>query len=152
MKLQKGFTLIEVMVVVAIVAILASFIYPSYQEHLIKSKRAAAQSFMLSVANKQEQILMDLRCYVPVAANADFPNDPSNASPGLNMTVPTDVSSHYSIVVNASACPVVGAPTYSITATPTSPAQLQDTKCAILTLNQAGQKGISGTGSVENCW
>jgi type IV pilus assembly protein PilE len=153
MKLQKGFTLIEVMVVVAIVAILASIIYPSYQQHLIRSKRAAAESFMLSVANKEEQILLDLRCYVNVAQNADFPNDPSAASPGLNLTIPTNVSDHYSIVVSDSVCPVVGAPIYNITATRTSAAQLQDTKCGNLTLNQNGQKGVTAAGgTVKDCW
>jgi type IV pilus assembly protein PilE len=153
MKLQKGFTLIEVMVVVVIVAILASIIYPSYQQHLIRSKRAAAESFMLSVANKEEQILLDLRCYVPVAANADFPNDPTNANPGLNLAIPLNVSDHYNIVV-VGACPLNAAPNYTITATRASAAQLKDTRCGDLTLNQAGAKGIinANGGSVQECW
>lgn len=155
MRLQKGFTLIEVMVVVIIVAIIVSIAYPSYQQHLIKSKRAAAESFMLSVANKEEQILLDLRCYVNVGANADFPNAPSAASPGLNLTIPTDVSSHYNIDVVASACSAAGAPTYLITAGRASAAQLQDTRCGDLTLNQTGTKGIINAttgGSVQECW
>lgn len=149
MKLQKGFTLIEVMVVVIIVAILASVAYPSYLDHILKSKRAAAQGFMMSVANKEEQIMLDSRCYVSVAGNADFPKDPANAPPGLNLAVPLDVSSHYNVVVVAGAC---GTPTYAITATPTSPAQQKDLKCAKLTLDQTGNKGITGTGSVQDCW
>jgi type IV pilus assembly protein PilE len=154
MKLQKGFTLIEVMVVVVIVAILASAVYPSYLDHLIKSKRAAAQGFMMSVANKEEQIMLDYRCYVPVAGNADFPKDPAGTPPGLNLTVPANVSSHYDIDVVTSACPIATgtAPFYTITATPTSPAQTKDLKCAKLTLNQTGNKGITGTGSVQTCW
>ena len=151
MKLQKGFTLIEVMVVVIIVAILASIGYPSYLDHLIRSKRAAAQGFMMSIANKEEQVMLDYRCYVSVAGNADFPKDPAGAPPGLNLTVPPDVSDHYNIVV-VGACPTNAPPTYTITATPTSPAQMKDLKCNKLTLDQTGNKGITGTGSVQNCW
>jgi type IV pilus assembly protein PilE len=151
MKLQKGFTLIEVMVVVIIVAILASVAYPSYLDHLMRSKRAAAQGFMMSVANKEEQVMLDYRCYVNVAGNADFPKDPAGVPPGLNLAVPPDVSGHYNIVV-VGTCPANAPPTYTITATPTSPAQTKDLKCASLRLDQAGNKTITGTGSVQDCW
>ena len=49
------------MIVVAIVAILAAIAFPSYQEHLRKSRRAAAQSFMVDVAARQQQYLIDAR-------------------------------------------------------------------------------------------
>ena len=52
---QQGFTLIELMIVVAIVAILAAVAIPSYQQYVVKSNRSAAQSHLLSVDNKQEQ-------------------------------------------------------------------------------------------------
>ena len=104
---QLGFTLVEVMIVVAIVAILASIAIPSYRQHIIKTNRGAAESFMLQVANKEEQVILDFRLYVSVATNADFPNTPNASPSGLNMTVPPDVSRNYTlgIVANNAATP-----------------------------------------------
>lgn len=114
-KASRGFTLIELMIVVAIVAILAMVAYPSYRQYTIRSNRAAAQSFMLDVANKEEQLFIDNRGYTAVTGNANFPNAP--ASGGLNLTVPTKVDSFYTVTV---ALPTTsGAPPgYTITAAP----------------------------------
>lgn len=149
MKLQKGFSLIELMIVVVIVGILAAVGYPAYTNHVLKSNRAAAESFMLQAANREEQIMLDMRGYVAVAANANFPNAPTAAAPGLNLTVPTDVSRNYAITVdNVGATP----PTYRINATPTGTQLTGDTACGTLTLDQAGAKGITGTGTAAACW
>jgi len=64
------------MIVVAIVGILAAIVLPSYQNQIRKSNRSAAQQFMLDVATKEQQILMDTRGYVAVA-NGNFGNKPS---------------------------------------------------------------------------
>jgi type IV pilus assembly protein PilE len=139
-KIQRGVTLVELMIVVIIVGILAAIAYPSYIKYVTKSNRSAAESFLLTVANKQEQYMLDARNYV---------NDPGALST-LNLTTPSEVSSHYTISVSAdnSTTP----PSYTITATPTGSQLTRDTDCANLTLNQAGAKGISGTSSVTNCW
>lgn len=59
----KGFTLIELMIVVAVVAILAAVGYPSYREHIAKGQRSAGQQFLSNVAQRQEQFLLDQRRY-----------------------------------------------------------------------------------------
>ena len=64
---SRGFTLIELMITVAIVGILAAVAYPSYTEHVRKSARRAAQSEMMDIANRQQQFLMAKRTYVPYA-------------------------------------------------------------------------------------
>ena len=69
---NSGFTLIELMITVAVIGILAAVAYPSYNDYLIRATRSAAQSFMLDVSNKEEQYLLDARIYAAVANNAGF--------------------------------------------------------------------------------
>lgn len=100
-----GFTLIELMVAVAVVGILAAIAYPSYINYLIRASRAAAQSFMLDVTNKEEQYLLDSRAYLAVADNAHFSD--------LGLSVPSEVSNFYTLSV-ASAT----SSTYTVQAVP----------------------------------
>lgn len=58
-----GFTLIEAMIVVAIIAILAAIAYPSYERYIIRANRSAAQQAMLGIASRQEQYMLDARTY-----------------------------------------------------------------------------------------
>jgi type IV pilus assembly protein PilE len=62
-RASRGFTLIELMVVVAIVALLAMVALPSYQKQVIKGNRAAAQAEMMDIANRQQQFFLANRAY-----------------------------------------------------------------------------------------
>ena len=90
---SRGFTLIEIMVVVAIIGILAAIAIPSYQNQVRKSNRANAQAFMLDVVNKQQLYLSTARAYAPTLAD-------------LQVTAPVDVTKFYAITLT----PVVGPP------------------------------------------
>ena len=127
---STGFTLTELMIAVVIVGILAVIAVPSYQNHLRKGRRSAAESFMIEVAAREQQYLMDARRY---AAG-------EGALGALNLTLPTDVSGFYTVTIEP-ATPAQP-PTYLITATPVAgSAQVAD---GVLTLDHLGARSRSG--------
>jgi len=84
----RGFTLIELMIVVAIIAILAAVAWPSYQNYVIRGNRAAAQSFMMTIATRQEQYLLTNRSYTTTIGAG-----------GLGLTAPNETTGRYTFVV-----------------------------------------------------
>jgi type IV pilus assembly protein PilE len=132
----QGFTLIELMIVVAIIGIIAAIAYPSYIQYVVKGKRSAAESLMLDVANREKQYLLDARAYTGTLSNLGI------------TSLPNEVSANYTVAVTVGSAP----PSFIITATPQGGQATNDTKCANLTLDDTGAKGITGTGSVATCW
>lgn len=120
---QKGFTLIELMITVAIVAILASIAYPSYTQYVIRGHRAAAMTEMMDIANRQQQFFLANRSYAT-----------SLGVGGLGYTLPTAVAARYTaaIATNNAAAP----PNFTITFTATG-SQSSDGN---LSLDSAGVK------------
>ena len=102
MKYSKGFSLIELMIVVVLIGVISAIAIPQYSQYVIRGNRAAAQSFMLDVSNREKQYLLDARTYAADLAT-------------LTMTPPVDVSRNYTITIAALAGPP---PSYTITATP----------------------------------
>lgn len=105
MRRSIGFTLIEVMIVVAIIGILAAIAYPSYQQYIIRSNRAAAQTTMMDIANRQQQFLMANRSYVNKAAIE-----------GSGYSVPNEIAGLFTWTVATGNNP----PSFTITFTPAS--------------------------------
>lgn len=140
---QGGFTLVELLITVAIVAILSAVAYPSYTQHIVKAKRSAAESFMVTVANRQEQSMLNARSYFQAGTPADWT--------AASLVVPKEVSDNYTVTVTADNA--LTPPAYTVTAAPIGSQLARDAKCASLTYNQAGTKGRSGTApSVSDCW
>lgn len=128
---QQGFTLIELMVVVAIIAILASIAYPSYSEYITKTRRSAGAACLQEMAQFMERYYTTNMGYTGAAL-------PATAC--VQETV-----QHYGYALGAGGT----ASTYTIAATPTGSQAGADGKCGTLTLNQAGVKSVSGTAGTD---
>ena len=125
-KNSRGFTLLELMIVVAIVAILATIAYPSYQGFVLRSHRAEAIEGLLSAQLRQEEWRVK---------NGSYTNDITN--------IGISAGDYYAFTATASSS---GVPTYTLTAT-ASGSQTADTDCPTLTITNADVKGPSAS-----CW
>ncbi|MBD9503854.1 type IV pilin protein [Pseudomonas sp. BGr12] len=130
---ERGFTLIELMVTVAIVAILAAVAFPSYQRYVLRSHRVEAQAVLSEAAARQERYYSQNNAYASTAA-------------GLNMTSNVNALQYYSLAISN-----ITATTYTLTATATG-AQAKDAPCLSLSLDQAGTRSNTGTGTGTTCW
>lgn len=119
MNRQKGFTLIELMITLVIVAILAAVALPAYRDSVRKGHRRAAQSAMLELANRQQQFFVANRVYATTAQ--------------ICPSVPPEVTRYYTCAIATTAGPPPGF-TVTLTATGT---QVRD---GDLTLNSQGVK------------
>ena len=95
---RSGFTLIELLIAIAIVGVLAATAYPSYREHIRKGNRAAAQSFILEVAQRQQQHFLNSRSYATTLTDLGFPADVLSAFP-VSTSVASDIAPFYAMEV-----------------------------------------------------
>lgn len=134
-RLQSGMTLIELMIVVIIVAVLASIAVPSYRQYVLRTHRTEAKTALLNLAAAQEKHYLQNNTY---AANSALSTAPPN---GLGIVSPTE-NGWYTIAITAASNTA-----FSATATATG-SQAADTQCATFTINQVGAKTATNT----QCW
>lgn len=134
-----GFTLIELMIVLAIVSILAAIAYPNYKDSVYKSRRSEAKTALMDLAARQEQYFTNTKTYADTLAK-------------LGITTTTTPGGWYTLVEPSNVTPVSGTTiiTYTLRATPNND-QVNDLKCASLTLTHAGVKSATGT-TPAACW
>lgn len=143
-RTSYGFTLIETMIVAAIIAILAAVAYPGYQETVARSRRADAKAVLLENAQWIE------RQYT-ISNNYTMKGDGSTLdSSALPMTeAPRDGTAKFYDIAFAAGSPTTGA--FTLTAAPKN--GMSTDKCGTFTLSNTGAKGLSGATATQSfCW
>jgi type IV pilus assembly protein PilE len=148
---SRGFTLIELMIVVVIATILLSIAIPSYQQQIRQSRRTEAKTAILDLAGREERFLStNPTGYTIVAANLGYGAFPTLIGSG-----------YYTVSVCSPACApsAAAAPSYTVIATPVAgSSQAQDTQCTAFAVDSAGQQyAADGTGAYtaaaqQFCW
>ena len=147
-KDQDGFTLIELMLVTAVIAILAAIAYPSYLDQILKTRRSVAKSALVDLAARQTQYYLDNKTYTADLTDLSYSSSPAFIDASGNVVAATDDTRVYRIGVVAGS---VSATAFSVEAIPQL-GQAADTRCATLRLTSTGQKTATGGGSSTVCW
>jgi len=135
---ETGFSLIELMIALVIIAILATVAFPSYQAQVSKTRRGDCEAGLLSLSNAMERDYSLNGSYRDIVTAGLFAGQ-----------CPVDGSA--AATYNLSVATANGGGTYTLTATPIAGTTQAGDACANLTFTQAGVKGASG-GTVANCW
>jgi type IV pilus assembly protein PilE len=141
----RGFSLVELLVVLTIVAILAAVGYPSYTEYVTRSHRQAGKNWLYAVADRQEQFFQDNKRYAASLTDLGFDANVLVLDDDSQPTEAADPNSRYAIDLID-----IAATTYTVRATPVGIQAERDVDCMVLTLSHQGGQDQSGTG--DNCW
>lgn len=133
----RGFTLIELMIVVAVISILAAVAYPAYTDYVTRAKRADGKAGILQIQLAQEKWRANHTTYSSSLASLGF-----TAAADTNFYSPDQ---HYTLSVSTDDSWV----TYAVAA---APAGFTDGKCGTLGIDKLGQKTETGTDTANNCW
>lgn len=142
---EQGFTLIELMITVAIIGILAAIAYPSYTSHVLKTRRSVATGCLMEMSQWMDRNYTTCLAYNKTGTSCATTVD-NTTLPTLGCT--SDLSGAYTLSLAGS--PTLTISTFQLEAVPnTTGPQANDTTCGTLTLNQTGTKGAAST---SGCW
>jgi type IV pilus assembly protein PilE len=135
-KSQRGFTLVELMIVLVIIAALVGFALPAYRDYVVRSNRVEAMVALTELANLEEKHFSNELAYTTTLSDLDYPQ-----------FTPDD---HYQLSISNSANL-----DYILTATPRNQQLADDNSCQQFTLNSLGQRSArdtNGNDTTQECW
>jgi len=142
---SKGFTLVELMVTIAIGAILAALVIPGYASQVRKSRRTEARTAVLDAAAREERYFATNNKYSLKGQDLGYSN---NAQP----VVAQPVGSYYTLTVACTAADPTCATGFQVTASPvTTGPQSKDAACTSFIVDQTGLQSATGT-AAATCW
>lgn len=141
---QAGFSLIELMIVVAIIAVLAALAYPAYQQYAIKTNRKAAEACLSEHANYMERVYTSTLNYGQMPASGSTSGTVATTLPALDCAATSQTGKNYNYQFGPSSPSTTS---YVVQAIPYSTLQLKDT-CGTLSINQAGTRSPT----TAQCW
>jgi type IV pilus assembly protein PilE len=151
-----GFTLIELMIAVAIVGILATIAATSYQRQVMQSHRTDARTALLDLAGREEKLFSTTNVYSasPAALGYGSSSTPATTIANAIQVGSSNGNNDYNVVILTPDPAQGSAPnTYSITATPIpGNPQAADTTCTSLVVNQLGQQTATPAANTATCW
>lgn len=146
---RRGFTLIEVMVVVAVIGILSAISLPSYLDYIRKSRRVDAKNALLDMAARQERFFSINNTYTDDFSKLGY------AGASGSIAVNSSGTSYYALSVAVTPASLTALPAFIAKAEPTG-SQIADTACHTFRLNQLGvQDNVNSEGTVfdgKGCW
>ncbi|MFT4047247.1 MAG: type IV pilin protein [Solimonas sp.] len=145
-RARSGFSLIELMVVVAAVGILAAIAYPSYVKSITKTRRRAAEACLVNYGTYMERYYTTNLSYAEDRDGTAMSTAVLTAL-GMDCASTANTGADYTYSLSS-----VSSSAYTLKATPTGVQATRDAACGALTLDQTGTKGVTGTSTATACW
>lgn len=145
-QLTRGFTLIEIMMVIAIIGILAAIALPGYEQYVTRSKRGLAKSAIVQVMDLQAQFFVDNKAFTTDLTDLGYAENGFGINRSGKEVASTSTDRVYIIQLASGA----SATAFTMEAVPQLAQATKDSKCGTLKITHTGVKSVSGSGT--DCW